>query len=76
MSVEGARVLVVEDEEAIAAGLALNLERKGCRVEVVGDGRSALARAAAGGWDLSSSTCGCRRSTASRCASGCGRATT
>jgi hypothetical protein len=37
-----ARVLVVEDEEAIAQGLVFNLERKGYAVEVSGDGLDAL----------------------------------
>jgi DNA-binding response OmpR family regulator len=46
------RVLVVEDEEAIAQGLAFNLERKGYVVEVVGDGVEALARVAASRYDL------------------------
>jgi len=48
----GARILVVEDEEAIAQGLKVNLELKGYAVEVVGDGKTALERAhesAAGG---------------------------
>lgn len=47
-----ARILVVEDEEAIASGLQLNLERKGHRVDLAGDGLEALARARAGGYDL------------------------
>jgi DNA-binding response OmpR family regulator len=42
----GARILVVEDEEAIAQGLQVNLELKGYRVEVVGRGEAALQRAA------------------------------
>ena len=46
------RVLIVEDEPAIAAGIQVNLERKGYAVEVVHDGVSALARAAAGHYDL------------------------
>jgi two-component system, OmpR family, alkaline phosphatase synthesis response regulator PhoP len=47
-----ARILVVEDEEAIAHGLQLNLERKGHTVELARDGREALARARAGEHDL------------------------
>ncbi len=47
-----ARVLVVEDDEAIASGLAFNLERKGYQVEVVTDGAAALDRAAPGRFDL------------------------
>jgi len=47
-----ARLLVVEDEEALAEGLRLNLERKHYRVDVAGDGRAALERAAAGRYDL------------------------
>jgi DNA-binding response OmpR family regulator len=47
-----ARVLVVEDEEAIAQGLLLNLERKGYRADFAGDGPAALERARAGRYDL------------------------
>jgi DNA-binding response OmpR family regulator len=47
-----ARLLVVEDEEALAEGLRLNLERKHYRVDVASDGREALQRAAAGRYDL------------------------
>ncbi len=47
-----ARVLVVEDEEAIAQGLVFNLERKGYEVESVADGAEALARIRAERWDL------------------------
>ena len=43
-----ARILVVEDEEAIAEGLLLNLERKGYAVELARDGTEALARVARG----------------------------
>ncbi len=46
------RVLVVEDEEAIAQGLALNLKRKGYRVDLAGDGESALDRLAGQRYDL------------------------
>lgn len=46
------RILVVEDEEAIAQGLVLNLERKGWTAELATDGREALAMAAPGGYDL------------------------
>jgi DNA-binding response OmpR family regulator len=49
---EPARVLVVEDEEAIAQGLVFNLERKGYAVEVSGDGLDALGRIQGGGFDL------------------------
>ena len=48
---EGARVLVVEDEEAIAEGLLLNLRRKRYETGRAADGNEALARAAEG-WDL------------------------
>lgn len=40
----GARVLVVEDEPNLAAGIADALEAEGCRVEAVGDGATALER--------------------------------
>lgn len=46
------RVLVVEDEEAIAEGIAFNLRRKGYEVFLAGDGRSGLAAAMAGQFDL------------------------
>lgn len=46
------RILVVEDEEAIAAGLVLNLELKGYTVELAHDGAAALARLSAGTFDL------------------------
>ena len=49
---EAARLLVVEDEAAIAEGLALNLGLKGYDVAVVGDGRHALDKLAAEHWDL------------------------
>jgi DNA-binding response OmpR family regulator len=46
------RILVVEDEEAIAEGLLLNLARKGYEPELARDGVQALARAAERNWDL------------------------
>ncbi|MEM6453987.1 MAG: response regulator transcription factor [Acidobacteriota bacterium] len=50
------RLLVVEDEEAIAHGLKLTLRRKGYRVDHAADGGDALQRAEAaraeGGYDL------------------------
>lgn len=48
----GQRILVVEDEEAIAEGLLLNLELKGFEVDLARDGREALARTAAARYDL------------------------
>lgn len=47
-----ARVLVVEDDEAIATGLAFNLERKGYEVVVSNDGSEGLERATAAHFDL------------------------
>lgn len=41
MSADGARILVVEDEAHLAAGLKLNLELEGYRVETVGSAREA-----------------------------------
>lgn len=49
---ESARILVVEDEEALAQGLVINLEDKGHRVELARDGREALERASADRFDL------------------------
>ena len=46
------RILVVEDEDAIAQGLQLNLERKGHQVELARDGSEALAKARGGRYDL------------------------
>jgi DNA-binding response OmpR family regulator len=46
------RILVVEDEEAIAEGLLLNLSRKGYAPELARDGSEALARAGERTWDL------------------------
>ncbi len=46
------RVLVVEDDEAIASGLAFNLERKGYEVVVATDGAEALDRVMAADFDL------------------------
>jgi DNA-binding response OmpR family regulator len=41
---KGARVLVVEDEEHLAAGLRFNLEAEGYTAETARDGETALAR--------------------------------
>ncbi|MEZ5976540.1 MAG: response regulator transcription factor [Planctomycetota bacterium] len=49
---EHGRILVVDDEEALAAGIAENLEAEGHHVEVLGDGLSALGRIRAGNLDL------------------------
>lgn len=46
------RILVVEDEEAIAQGLVLNLERKGHTIELARDGREALAKLRGQRYDL------------------------
>jgi two-component system alkaline phosphatase synthesis response regulator PhoP len=47
-----ARILLVEDEEALAEGLRVNLERKHYDVDVAGDGRTGLARAHDRRYDL------------------------
>ena len=46
------RILVVEDEPAIALGLGDDLRMEGYEVEVVGDGIAALRRAREGPFDL------------------------
>lgn len=46
------RVLVVEDEDAIARGIVFNLERKGYEVALEVEGRAALRRAQDEPWDL------------------------
>ena len=65
-----ALVVIVEDDAAIAEGLALNLKLLGYRTEVIGDGETArAAHRASGGrtWCCSTSRC------PSRAASGCSR---
>ena len=52
MSRAAARVLVVEDDQTVAEVVTRYLEREGFTVESVGDGRNALARAAAQTPDL------------------------
>ncbi len=47
-----ARILLVEDEEALAEGLRLNLHRKQYDVDVANDGRTGLASAQARRYDL------------------------
>lgn len=47
-----ARILLVEDEEAIAEGLLLNFRRKGWRSVLAVDGEEALAKAASDRFDL------------------------
>jgi len=46
------RILVVEDEPAIAVGLEADLKTEGYDVEVVGDGEAATRRAREGKFDL------------------------
>ncbi|MCX6833512.1 MAG: response regulator transcription factor [candidate division Zixibacteria bacterium] len=46
------RILVVEDEEHIADGLAMNLEAEGYEVAIAGDGNSALGHYHNGFFDL------------------------
>ena len=46
------RILVVEDDEAIAEGLLLNLSRKGHTGELAPDGAEALRRTEEEAWDL------------------------
>ena len=51
-AIEAARILVVEDEEAIAQGLVYNLRKKGHEVDLAGDGEMALEHAREGRYDL------------------------
>ncbi|MBI3647234.1 MAG: response regulator transcription factor [Actinobacteria bacterium] len=44
MSAEGARILIVEDEESLADSVRYNLEREGFAVSTAPDGRRALER--------------------------------
>jgi two-component system alkaline phosphatase synthesis response regulator PhoP len=48
----GARILVVEDDPGLADGIRENLELEGYRTEHAADGREALERALANGFDL------------------------
>ena len=48
----GPMVAIVEDDEAIAEGLALNLKLQGYRTEVMGDGETARKRIETGAPDL------------------------
>lgn len=50
--ITASRILVVEDEEAIAQGLLFNLMRKGYSVELAEDGETALSMARDGNYDL------------------------
>jgi len=46
------RVLLVEDEKSLARVIEVELLLQGMEVEIRGDGRSGLAAALEGGWDL------------------------
>lgn len=48
----GGRILVVEDEASLVAGLEFNLQAEGYEVVCAADGRAALARCAEGAFDL------------------------
>jgi two-component system, OmpR family, alkaline phosphatase synthesis response regulator PhoP len=52
MTTETPRVLVVDDEENLALGIAENLEAEGYLTAVAHDGRAGLARLRAEPWDL------------------------
>ena len=52
MPVDGARVLIVEDDDEIARIVAAYLRREGYVVERAADGVSGLDLARSGGWDL------------------------
>ena len=63
------RVLMVEDDDAIAAPLARGLEREGLDGRACGDRRGCARRRRT--TTSCCSTSGCPTSTASRCAAGC-----
>ena len=46
------KVLVVEDDRAIAMAVCDRLKSEGCTVECVGDGKTGMNAAAGSGWDL------------------------
>ena len=52
MSSAPPRILVADDEELLAAGIAENLEAEGYAVEVVGDGAAALRALRGAEYDL------------------------
>ena len=73
----GQDILIVEDDEAIVAGLALNLKLAGHRTTAARDGDEALGRvagAATSTWSCSTSTC--PGATGSRCCRRCALRTT
>jgi len=49
---DGVRILIVDDDDAIAGIIGTYLKREGFAVERAADGQAALDAAAAGGWDL------------------------
>lgn len=48
----GSRILIVEDEPELAAGIQENLEQEGYVVDVAADGEAGLAAARSGGYEL------------------------
>ena len=51
-NLQGKRILLIEDEKALAQGLAYNLEREGYTVTMVFDGAEGERRFLDGDWDL------------------------
>ena len=58
------RILLCEDEAAVAAAIARGLQRHGAAVDVVGDGADALHHARVYRYDESCWTAACRTSAA------------
>ncbi len=52
MNEDAARILVVDDEDLLAAGIAENLEAEGYRCAIARNGREALERMRGEDWDL------------------------
>ena len=77
----GTKVLVVEDNEGNQAVARLMLEKLGCQVQIVGDGREGVKAVAAGGFDIVYMDChmpvmdGLEATRAIRIAEGSGRRT-
>ena len=67
------RILLVEDNLSLAEGLTALLRQSGYAVDVVHDGASAEALAAAESFDLVILDRTCRRWTGRRCCGRCGR---
>lgn len=67
------RVLLIEDDEELANGIAVGLRRAHLAVDVALDGRTGLQRALLADYDVVVLDRDCRASTVTRCAPGSSR---